>query len=175
MSPARWCAYEVVRRVFEGGAYADLALEAAAQRAGLDARDRALAMQLAYGTVQRRATLDYLITALASRPAESLDAPLLQALRLGLYQLVFLAGIPDHAAADQTVELAKSGRDGGFRLANAVMRRAAREGAELLEELTDDTPGDAAIRHSHPDWLVRAWWDLLGPEEANELLGEPDH
>src|SRR5277367_2387581 len=89
VAPARRCAYTVLRRVFERGAYADQALQAEAKE--LDARDRALAMRLAYGAVQRKGTLDHVIERLAGRPAERLDAPVLAALRLGLYELLYLA------------------------------------------------------------------------------------
>ena len=66
VAPARACAFVVLRRVFERGAYADRALRSEAAR--LDARDRALAMRLAYGAVQRRGTLDHLLEGLAERP-----------------------------------------------------------------------------------------------------------
>src|SRR3954468_18245392 len=97
-SPARRCAFRVVRRVFDGGAYTDRAFRAEADRAGLDPRDRAFAQQLAYGAVQRRATLDHLITQLSSRAPSKLDAGVRDALRLGLFQLVYLDGVADHAA-----------------------------------------------------------------------------
>ena len=145
---ARVCAYAVLRRVFEQGAYADLALHAEARE--LDARDRALAMRLAYGAVQRRGTLDHLIERLAERPLERLDAPVLAALRLGLYELLYLGGAPDHAVVADAVELAKAGARGGHGLVNAVLRRAAREGAARLAELDDGTPEAAALKHSHP-------------------------
>ncbi len=74
----------MLRRVFEQGAYADQALQAEARE--LDARDRALAMRLLYGAVQRRMTLDHVIEELAGRPVARLDAPVLAALRLGLYR-----------------------------------------------------------------------------------------
>src|SRR5208282_6944045 len=106
VAPARRCAYTVLRRVFERGAYADRALQAEA--GGLDARDRALAMRLAYGAVQRRATLDHLIEMLAERPVERLDAPLRAALRLGLYELCYLAGAPAYAVVSDAVTLAKA-------------------------------------------------------------------
>ena len=72
-SPARACALAVLRRVFEDGAWADRALHGEARRLGLDARERALAMRLAYGAVQRRATLDHVIETLAGRPVEQLE------------------------------------------------------------------------------------------------------
>src|ERR1700681_4487481 len=105
VAPARRCAYAVLRRVFERAAYADRALQAEAK--DLDARDRALAMQLAYGAVQRRKTLDHLIVALTERPAERLEEPVLAALRLGLYELLYLRGSPDYAVVADAVELVK--------------------------------------------------------------------
>jgi 16S rRNA (cytosine967-C5)-methyltransferase len=167
VAPARACAYTVLRHVFERGAYADIALRTHAEQ--LDPRDRALAMRLAYGAVQRRGTLDYLIERLAERAPQRLDASLLAALRLGLYELLYLGGAPDRAVVDDAVELAKSaGR--GHGLVNAVLRRATREGPALLAELDDETPERAAVMHSHPLWIARLWWEELGACEARALL-----
>jgi 16S rRNA (cytosine967-C5)-methyltransferase len=165
---ARAVAHTVLGRVFDEGAYTDRAFRAEADRAGLDPRDRAFAQQLAYGAVQRRATLDHLIGRFSSRPADELDPRVRDALRLGLLQLFFLDGVADHAAVSESVDLAK-GR-GGDRLVNAVLRRAQREGRKLLDALTDDTPDAAAIKHSHPKWLARMWWDELGGKDARALL-----
>lgn len=172
VAPARRCAYAVLRRVFEQGAYADRALQSEAR--DLDARDRALAMRLAYGAIQRRGTLDHLAECLAGRPAGQLDSPLLAALRLGLYELLYLSGAPDHAVVADCVELAKihgSPTRGGHGLVNAVLRRAAREGTEaLLGALRDDTPERAAVTHSHPEWIARLWWEELGAPDARALM-----
>jgi 16S rRNA (cytosine967-C5)-methyltransferase len=168
-APARRCAYAVLRRVFEQGAYADRAF--AAEADSLDARDRALAMRLAYGAVQRKGTLDHLIERLAERPPARLDPPLLAALRLGLYELLYLRGAPDYAVVADAVELAKANARGGHGLVNAVLRRATREGADtLLATLTDDTPAHAAVKHSHPEWIARLWWQSLGAEQARALM-----
>jgi 16S rRNA (cytosine967-C5)-methyltransferase len=158
----------VVRRVFEHGAYADRALAAEAER--LAPRDRALAMQLAYGAVQRRAALDHVAQRLVERPLEKLDPPVLAALRIGLFQLLYLDGIADHAAVNESVELVKSSSRGGAGLVNAVLRRGVAEGHAVLDELEDDTPESAAILHSVPVWLARLWWNELGADEARELL-----
>jgi 16S rRNA (cytosine967-C5)-methyltransferase len=166
----RAAAHAVLGRVFDDDAYADRAFRAEADRAELDPRERAFAQQLAYGVVQRRATLDHLIAAFSSRPPEKLDPAVRDALRLGLLQLLFLGGVPDHAAVSEAVELAKRGGRGGDRLVNAVLRRAQREGAGLLESLGDGTPAAAAVKHSHPEWLVRMWWEQLGPDETRALL-----
>ena len=169
-TPARVCAFRVLQRTFGEGAYADRAFRAEAERAGLDARDRAFAQRLAYGAIQNRRTLDYVIVALSSRRAGSIDLPLLNALRLGIYQVALLDGVPDHAAVGQTVDRARYPGRGGPRLVNAVMRRATREASDLIAQLTDDTPAEAAVLHSHPEWVVRMWWETLGPTETVALL-----
>lgn len=169
VASARRCAYAVIRRVFEQGAYADRALQSEAR--DLDARDRSLAMRLAYGAIQRRGTLDHVIERLAGRPLARLDASVLGALRLGLYELLYLDGAPDRAVVADCVELAKTQRSSGHNLVNAVLRRAAREGAgALIGGLCDDTPEHAAIAHSHPLWLARLWWSELGSVDARALM-----
>jgi 16S rRNA (cytosine967-C5)-methyltransferase len=158
-SPARRAALNVVRRVNEQGAYADRALHGESKE--LDARDRALAKRLAFGTVQRRATLDWIVARHVDR---KLEPQVRAALQLGLYQLLY-TDVPQHAAVAESVELAKPSP--GAKLVNAVLRKVLREGVELP---ADDNPKGAAIRHSHPEWLTLLWWDWLGAEEARALL-----
>jgi 16S rRNA (cytosine967-C5)-methyltransferase len=160
MSPARQAAFRVVRRVLEQGAYADRVFEGEASR--LEGRDRAFAQQLAYGTVLRRATLDHVVDAFVEREPPDIARA---ALHLGLYQLLFLDGVADHAAVGESVELLKGHRAAG--MVNAVLRRVVREGFALP---ADDTPQGAALAHSHPRWIVDLWWDWLGPEETRALL-----
>ena len=113
-------------------------------------------MTLAYGTVQRRATLDHVIPG-AGLPPQRLDPPVLAALRLGLLQLLFLDGIAEHAAVHESVELAKTGGGGGAGLVNAVLRRATREGRALLAGL-ETHPGRGGDLHSVPVWLAELWF-----------------
>jgi 16S rRNA (cytosine967-C5)-methyltransferase len=169
IAPARRCAFAVLRAVFERGAYADKALRS--QATDLDTRDRALAMRLLNGAVQRKGTLDYVIERLAERPVGALDPPVLAALRLGLYELLYLGGAPDYAVVTDAVELAKAQGRSGHGLVNAVLRRAAREGpGALLGQLTDATLEQAAVKHSHPEWIARLWWEELGAREARTLM-----
>jgi 16S rRNA (cytosine967-C5)-methyltransferase len=166
---AREVAFRVVRRVTDG-AYADRAFRAEATRARLGPSDRAFAQRLAYGTIQRRLTLDHVIGQLSDRPLAKLDPPLLDALRIGIYQLLFMDSVPDHAAVSETVELAKAAKGAGFKFANAVLRRATREASGIYAGIGDADPASAAIRHSHPQWLVELWWDTLGRDETLALL-----
>src|ERR671936_1182918 len=144
VTPARRAAHAVVRRTLIDGAFADRALHGEAR--GLQPRDRALAKQLAFGTVQRRLTLDHVIARHVDR---QLEPGVRAALQLGLFQMLFLDGVAAHAAIGEAVELAKPSP--GHRLVNAVLRKVQREGVELP---SDATPAGAAIRHSHPQWLV---------------------
>jgi 16S rRNA (cytosine967-C5)-methyltransferase len=147
-------------RTLTQGAYTDRALQGEAR--DLAPRDRALAKQLAFGTVQRRGTLDWVI----ERTARGrLEPSVRAALQLGLFQLLFLDGVPAHAAVADAVELAKPSP--GHRVVNAVLRRVKREGVALPD---DASPEGAAVAHSHPEWLVRLWWDWLGAQETRLLL-----
>jgi 16S rRNA (cytosine967-C5)-methyltransferase len=166
---ARAVAYEVVRRVFEEDAYADRAFRAAA--GGLDPRDRAFAMQLAFGTVQRARTLDHAIETLGRRPVRKLDPPVLAALRLGAYQLGFMGSVPVHAAVNESVELVRAARlERAVAFTNAVLRRLSEGIGPLLKGLGEATPAEAALKHSYPDWIAETWWHEWGPEEALGLM-----
>jgi 16S rRNA (cytosine967-C5)-methyltransferase len=173
IAPARSLAFETIRETFEGDAFTERAFRAGAERLGLEGRERAQAQRLAYGSVQRRGTTDAAIERLAGRSIRLLDPPVLAALRLGLYELLFADGTPDHAAVDQAVELVKgAGATHASGLVNAVLRRAARERAQLTAALLEDdsTPEAAAVAHSAPLWLARMWWEELGVEAARSLL-----
>jgi 16S rRNA (cytosine967-C5)-methyltransferase len=168
-SPARQVAQRVLQRVFEEDAYADRAFAGAA--AGLDERERAFAQQLAYGSVQRVRTLDHAIQELSGRPVEPLDPPVRAALRLGAYQLVHLDGVPARAAVNESVELVReAGLEKAVGFTNAVLRRVAEGGKELVEALPDATAAEAALKHSYPDWVAELWWEEHGEGDARALM-----
>ena len=173
VSPARALAFATIRATFEDGAFTERAFRAEADRLGLGGRDRAQAQRLAYGAVQRRGTSDVAIERLAKRSTRLLDPPVLAALRLGLYELLFADATPDHAAVDQAVELVKgagAGHAAGF--VNAILRRAVRERAQLTSALLgdDSTPAAAAVADSAPQWLAEMWWRELGEDAARGTL-----
>ncbi|HVY95500.1 MAG TPA: transcription antitermination factor NusB [Solirubrobacterales bacterium] len=173
ISPARSLAFATIRETFERDAHTERAFRAGAERLGLAGRERAQAQRLAYGAVQRCGTSDAAIERLAERSTRLLDPPVLAALRLGLYELLFADATPDHAAVDQAVELVKrAGAAHASGLVNAVLRRAAREREALTASLLgdDSTPPAAAVAHSAPLWLVEMWWQELGPEATRSLL-----
>jgi len=173
VSPARSLAFATIRATFEEGAFTERAFRAEADRLGLESRDRAQAQRLAYGAVQRRGTSDVAIERLAGRSTRLLDPPVLAALRLGLYELLFADATPDHAAVDQAVELVKGAAAAhASGLVNAVLRRAVREREQLAKDLLadDSTPAAAAVADSAPQWLAEMWWRELGEQAARAAL-----
>ena len=168
-SAARRVAHTVLMRVFEEDAYADRAFAPAASE--LDERDRAFAQRIAYGAIQRVRTLDYAIERLGGRPVSAMDPPVRAAIRLGAYELGFLGGVPARASVNEAVELvkaSKASRAAGF--ANAVLRRVAEGGRQLLDGLPESTPQEAALRHSYPDWIAETWWEEWGARDALALM-----
>ncbi len=131
-------------------------------------------MRLTYGAVQRKGTLDYLIERLTERPLGRLQAPVRAGLRLGLYELLYASGAPDRAVVADAVELVKRSGGGSAAaatgLVNAVLRRAAVAGPQLLAELGCTTAEEAALMHSHPLWVARLWFDQLGATDARALM-----
>ncbi len=127
-------------------------------------QDRALTTELVYGTLAWQGRLDRHLAQLVHRPIDALDPPVRAALRMGLYQLLFLDRVPAYAAVDASVRLARRG--GG--LVNAVLRRAARLGREglALPEEGSDPLDRLAIEWSHPRWLVERLAAQVGVDGA---------
>lgn len=125
----------------------------------LAGRDRDLAAELVRGVFRWRGRLDWQLGHFVDRPLPSLDPALLWLLRLGLYQMEHLDRVPPHAAVHTTVELAKRRLGAGAGgLANAVLRRAGRELADLREpDAAEDPLGHLEARTSHPRWLLERW------------------
>ena len=127
----------------------------------LEPRDRAFARLLVATVLRRLGQLDDLIAQFVEKPLPEKAAPVQDALRLGLAQLLIL-GTADHAAVDSSVRLLEGRFDGFKGLVNAVLRRAAREGAERLK-------AQDAARLSTPDWLWESWATTYGPQAAHAI------
>jgi 16S rRNA (cytosine967-C5)-methyltransferase len=152
--------------------YANLALPAILRRYRLRDRDAALATELGYGTLRAQGLLDAVIEECTDRPMSRVEPGLLDALRLGAYQLL-RTRIPPHAAVATTVELVRGeagSRAGGF--VNAVLRRVSAHPLDgwirlLAPDPLSDPHGFAAVAHAHPRWVVDAFAEALG-----EILAE---
>jgi 16S rRNA (cytosine967-C5)-methyltransferase len=167
-------ALELLTAVRVRNAYANLALPAILRRHRLRDRDAALATELGYGTLRARGLLDAVIEACTERPLNRVEPSLLDALRLGAYQLL-RTRVPPHAAVDTTVELVRvdaGSRSAGF--VNAVLRKVAeRSEAAWVDRLApdpkEDAVGYAAFAHAHPRWVAQAFADALGARADDEL------
>lgn len=170
---ARALALDVLLRVEDGGAYADVALANALGASALAIRDRAFASRLVYGTLAWRRRLDCQLAHLTNRDPSTLESRVLAILRLGLHQITLLDRVPDHAAVATSVDLAKRQVPAASGLVNAVLRRAARE-KRTLESVfpgRDVDPIDhLAVAASHPTWLVERWVRRFGLDATRELL-----
>jgi 16S rRNA (cytosine967-C5)-methyltransferase len=168
---ARRVALRVLDRVERNGAYADLALHAALRQEDMHAGDRALATELVYGTLRWRGRLDHLLSHVLDRPLADLEPIVRSLLRIGAYQIVFLDRVPAATAVDQTVRSARAaGVERAAGLANAVLRRLAREHAAVpFPSLEDDPVGHMTHALSLPGWLAAAWVEQFGAAEAADL------
>lgn len=172
VTPERLAAYAVLRRTFEEEEYTEVAFRDEAARHGLSGRVRSQAQRLAYGAVQRRGSIDAIVSGFTRKAGRRPAPPVMAALRLGIYELLFADGTPDHASVDQAVSLTReAGADHAAGFVNALLRRTLRERDRIRERLSDDsTPSAAALAHSAPLWLVEMWWKQLGPERTRSLL-----
>jgi 16S rRNA (cytosine967-C5)-methyltransferase len=169
IAPARLAAYEALRAV--NSRAADLPAALARVRSGLrDERDRALAGEIATGTLRWQAAFDQMISVFSGRPLRRLDPEVLDILRLTLFQLLHLDRVPASAAINDAVHLSrKVGKSSSASFVNAMLRRASRERSRLpLPPRTADDPA-AELDYlettlSHPRWLVERWRDRYGFE-----------
>ena len=153
------------------GAWADAALKAQLARDQLSPQDAALCSRMVYGVTQNRLLLDFYLAAYCTQKPDHLQPPLLDILRLGAYQILFLDKVPDRAAVSEAVELAKrSGRGQAAGLVNAVLRKLSQNKNALPSIPDRDEAKFLSIRYSHPKWLVKRLLELLGREEAEAFL-----
>lgn len=170
MNTAREIAFHILSRVQQTHSYAANLL-ASYRWDGVSLRERRLTYELVLGVLRWQRQLDYFIEKYAKRPVESLDLPVVIALRLGLYQLRFLERVPDYAAVDTAVELVRSsGAPRAAGLVNAVLRRATRSRRDRPGADLDDEFERLSVEYSHPRWLVEKWIADFGRPEALSLM-----
>lgn len=165
---ARDMAYQLTRRVHAGGGYLGLLIRYSLDNGKLDARDRALVAELAYGVQRHRNKVDHVIAAFSNRPLKELNPEVLDILRLGIFQLLEMH-VPPHAAVNESVELAKRHLGKGAGYVNAVMRCAAEGLEQVCWPGPDDLPAHLEVVHSHPRWLAEYLIKRFGAEEALQL------
>ena len=148
----------------------DILLDRTLARCSFDSRERALTVELTYGVLRRLATLDWRLGPVLDKPLPHLPVAVQMLLRLGAYQLLFLDRIPQSAAVNESVNLARAfagtvGRDwSGF--VNAVLRGLLRHPLQPWPSMDRNPDYALAVRYSVPGWLSRRWVERLGPATA---------
>ncbi len=170
--PVRKLAAEILSKVETRKAYADHLLDHTFRTVFLTAPDRALLNELTNGTLRWRGRLDAQLGGFLRRPLHDSEPFIRNLLRLTLYQLSFLDRIPDYAAVNDAVELAKAhGGEKAAGFVNGVLRNFLRGHKELSKPDAKTGAISALAGYwSHPDWLIKRWQDYIGVEEIEALL-----
>ena len=168
----RQAACETLLRIRKEGGFADRLIDNELSNGILSGPDRGLYAELVFGVLRRQGTLDHILQQLLEKPMIELDPLALVILRIGLYQLTCLDRIPESAAVNESVNLAKLITPGTSGLINAVLRNYLRRRDTISFPDIGANPAAAiAARHSQPEWLVAQWIEQLGVTEAG-LLAE---
>lgn len=165
---ARKLALDVITKCEKSGQYSNIALDSSLKKNGLEEKDRALFTTLSYGVIEKKITLDHIIDSLARSP-EKIDADVRNILRLGLYQLVFLDKIPEHAAVNESVSLCKNRAKASF--VNALLRSYIRNKEEIsFPEKEKDFARYLSVKYSFAEWICKKLCDTYGEEETESYL-----
>ena len=172
VSPARITTFEILLRVANEDAYASNLL-AAPRYENLSSADHGLAHELTLGVLRWQSRLDFFIEHFTKRKIIKLDTEVVSALRLGLYQLLFLDRVPAHAAINESVNLVKlHKKKSAAPIVNAVLRSVQRTGKDELENIIvaiKDPLEKLSVLTSHPIWLLQKWAGRFGEDEAKAL------
>lgn len=164
MAGAREVAMKVIYEVEFEGAYSNMALKKALNNTELTKQDKSLITNLVYGVINRKLTLDFVIEAYSRLKLKKISKYILIILRLGLYQLMYMDKIPESAAVNESVKLARRyghGASAGF--VNGILRSYIRNGIEIPEE-------NLSVKYSYPQWMCDRWIKDFGFEFAEQLM-----
>ncbi|MBZ5665954.1 MAG: 16S rRNA (cytosine(967)-C(5))-methyltransferase RsmB [Acidobacteriia bacterium] len=171
VSPARAVAFEILLRVERENSYAAELLHSDSF-AKVSSRDHGLATELVMGVLRWQSLLDQRIAGASSQKLERLDGEVLAALRLGVYQLLFLTRVPARAAIFESVELVKAARKrSATSFVNAILRKIAGAGAvDIFAKIAGSPDASTLNRNAaHPAWLVARWVEHYGLEAARQI------
>ena len=168
MSDPRKIAYDVLVRCSSAEQYSNIALDTAIKRSDLTPPDRGLLTTLVYGVIERQITLDAIIDSLADRKGGDISPDVRTLLRIGLYQLAYLDRVPDHAAVNETVDMAPK-RSRGF--VNAILRAFIRSGKEIpIPDKNEDPIRYLSVKYSFCEGLCECFVAAFGLVRTEELF-----
>ena len=162
---ARQLAYECLLKIEQENSYSNLSIAGVLENGVLEGADKAFFTALVYGVIERKLTLDYNIDNYLKNP--KIKPTVRTILRLGAYQILFMDKVPDHAAINESVNLAKKYANYASGLTNAVLRKISNEGLKLPSE---DSENYLEIKYSCPTWLINMWKDAYGYDNTIGIL-----
>ncbi|MBE6814105.1 MAG: 16S rRNA (cytosine(967)-C(5))-methyltransferase RsmB [Ruminococcaceae bacterium] len=166
---ARQTAFSILLKIEKDKAYSNIALDSAVRELSLDSTDCAFISRLVYGVTERKITLDYVISQFLNQPIKKLKAEVLVILRIGTYQILYMDKIPDSAAVNESVSLAKNNKSSyASGVVNAVLRKVSLEKENVFKSLSGDER--LSILYSAPIDLVRFLKHHYNEENAEEIL-----
>lgn len=165
----RKTAYNTLLEMEKNQAYSNLELNKQIQEEEPDSP--AFVRELVYGVVENRMYLDYVLTQLIPKGLKGVKKQPLTLLRMGLYQIIFMDSVPEYAAVNETVKLARRMIPGRDKFINGVLRGYSKKKEEITFPDPDKEPETyLSIMHSYDEWIVRLWAEQYGMEKAAELL-----
>lgn len=172
-SSSRAIAYSVLIESVRSEEGLDVLMDRALTTVSLDGRDRALAVEIAYGVMRRLGTIDWRLRPVLDKPLARLPVAVQMMLRMGAYQLLFLDRVPPSAAVSESVKLAKAERWKLKRdwsgVVNAVLRSLIREPSPPWPSMQDHPAEALAVKHSVPEWLSGRWLERWGLDRAEAI------
>ena len=171
MKTARQLAVDVLLKVERDAAYSVIAFDQAVRSAKISGADASFAAALVYGVLERQITLDAVIGQYVKKGIRALDREILVLLRLGVYQLCFLDGVPARAAINETVSLVSYVKKASARgMVNAILRNVQRAGEEVLSFTQKDSPiKRLSVETSCPVWLLKQWEEQYSKADAEAM------
>ena len=170
MANARKTAVKVLAKIEKKGTYSNLAVAEALKNSELTPQDKSLATAIIYGVLDRKITLDYILSKFLKTPINKTEPFTLTVLRSALYQIKYMDKIPESAAVNEAVKIMKSSkfsRNSGF--VNGVLRSVLRTDVEIPK---GDDAKSLSVRYSCPLWIVESFLNDYGLEDTKALLGE---
>lgn len=168
MNSARFTAAKLLIKV-DNGSYSNIVLDNEFSSSELSKQDKKFAGRIFYGVIERKITLDYIISAYSSKSVEKLDNAVRNVLRMGLYQLLYMPSVPDNAAVNESVNLIKQlKKSSAAGLVNAVLRSFIRNNKCI--KLPEDKHTRISINYSCPVELVKSFINDYGEENAVDIL-----
>jgi len=165
----RQSAFKILSKIEKDKAYTNLALESYLKKNSEEVYSSSFVTALVYGVTERLITLDWILSGYLRQPIKKLKPEVLTVLRMGVYQLKFMDSVPDSAAVNESVKLAKhNGCSFASGLVNSVLRKVSANRLEYPK--TDDPIFDMSIHYSCPYELVSHYCSDYGAENAEGIL-----